>query len=51
MVYPTKGIPFEELTTIDERVDYVHNQFADAQLALNQLLGKEGMYGCSYQRR
>jgi len=43
MVYPERRLPFEELTTIDERVDYVHNQVADAQLALNQLLEKEGM--------
>jgi len=43
MVYPTRRLPFEELTTIDERVDYVHNQVAAVQLALNQLLEKEGM--------
>lgn len=43
MVYPVSRLPFEELTTIDERVDYVHNQVAAVQLALNQLLEKEGM--------
>ncbi len=43
MVYPKYRLPFEELTTIDERVDFVHNQLVDAQLALNQLLEKEGM--------
>jgi len=43
MVYPTHRGPFEELTNIDERVDYVHNQLIDAQLALNQLLQKEGL--------
>ena len=43
MVYPAGRLPFEELTTIDERVDYVHNQLAGAQLALNKLLEKEGM--------
>ncbi|GAI13845.1 unnamed protein product [marine sediment metagenome] len=43
MVYPVSKLPFEELTTIDERVDYVHNQLVAAQLALNQLLEKEGM--------
>ena len=43
MVYPEYKLPFEELTTIDERVDYVHNQLVTAQLALNQLLEKEGM--------
>ena len=42
MVYPTARLPFEELTTIDERVDYVHNQLITAQLALNQLLEKVG---------
>jgi len=43
MQYPSYKLPFEELTTIDERVDYVHNQLAGAQLALNKLLEKEGM--------
>jgi len=43
MVYPKYKLPFEELTTIDERVDYIHNQLVAAQLALNQLLEKEGM--------
>ena len=43
MVYPAHKLPFEELTTIDERVDYVHNQLAASQLALNKLLEKEGI--------
>lgn len=43
MVYPTYKLPFEELTTIDERIDYVHNQLVASQLALNQLLQKEGL--------
>lgn len=43
MAYPEKGLPFEKLTTIDERVDYIHNQVAAVQLALNQLLEKEGL--------
>lgn len=43
MVYPKYKLPFEELTTIDERVDYVHNQVGGVQLALNQLLQKEGL--------
>jgi len=43
MQYPPYRLPFDELTTTDERVDYVHNQLIDAQLALNQLLEKEGM--------
>ena len=41
MIYPTAKLPFEELTSIDERVDYVHNQLVDAQLALDKLLEKE----------
>jgi len=43
MVYPAYKLPFEELTTIDERVDYIHNQVAASQLALNKLLEKEGL--------
>lgn len=57
MVYPVQKLPFEELTTIDERVDFLHNQLAasqdqlaavqdqlgTSQLALNQLLEKEGL--------
>lgn len=43
MVYPAYKLPFEELTSIDERVDYIHNQLAASQLALNQLLEKEGI--------
>jgi hypothetical protein len=43
MVYPEKGLPFEKLTTIDERVDYIHNQLIAVQLGLNQLLEKEGL--------
>jgi len=48
MEYPTQKLPFESLTTIDERVDFIHNQVAavqgqlgTSQLALNQLLEKE----------
>lgn len=40
--YPRYRLPFEELTTIDERVDYVHNQLIESQLALNKLLEKAG---------
>jgi len=40
--YPTYKAPFEELTTIDERVDYIHKQVADVQVALNTILEKEG---------
>ena len=43
MVYPEYKLPFEELTTIDERADYIHNQLKEVQLAMNQLLVKEGM--------
>ena len=43
MVYPKYRLPFEKLTTIDERVDFVHNQLAAVQLTLNKLLEKEGM--------
>ena len=50
MVYPDRKLPFEELTTIDERVDFIHNQISalqgqlgTSQLALNQLLEKEGL--------
>ncbi len=57
MVYPVRKLPFEGLTTIDERVDFVHNQVAatqdqlstvqgqlgDSQAALNLLLEKEGL--------
>lgn len=43
MGYPKYKLPFEELTTIDERVDYVHDQVGGVQLTLNQLLQKEGL--------
>jgi len=43
MAYPRDKLPFEELTTIDERVDYVHNQVGSVQLDLNQLLEREGL--------
>ena len=43
MVYPTRKLPFEGLTTIDERVDYIHDQVAQTQVALNELLKKEGL--------
>ena len=43
MVYPAYKLPFEGLTTIDERVDYIHNQIITSQLALNKLLEKEGL--------
>jgi len=41
--YPRYKLPFEELTTIDERVDFIHNQLVAIQLALNKLLEKEGI--------
>jgi hypothetical protein len=43
MTYPERGLPFDRLTTIDERVDFVHDQVDAVQSALNQLLKKEGL--------
>ncbi|GAH71946.1 unnamed protein product, partial [marine sediment metagenome] len=43
MVYPEYRLPFEELTTIDERVDFIHKQLASVQYAQDKLLAKEGM--------
>lgn len=50
MDYPTEKLPFEDLTSIDERVDFIHNQLVAIQdqigtfqLALNLLLEKEGL--------
>lgn len=43
MVYPVGKGPFEALTTIDERVDFVHNQVSSVQSAISQLLEKEGL--------
>jgi hypothetical protein len=41
MAYPARRLPFEELTSIDERVDFVHDQLTAVQLSLNKLLEKE----------
>jgi len=41
--YPKYKLPFEELTTLDERVDYIHSQLNALQLTLDQLLEKEGI--------
>lgn len=43
MQYPEYRLPFEDLTTIDERVDYIHNQLTGIQLALASLSEKEGV--------
>ena len=43
MVYPLGKQPFEELTSIDERVDYVHGQVAQIQVALDRLLEVRGV--------
>lgn len=43
MVYPTDRQPFEALTTIDERVDFVHNQLSSVQFALDKLLESKGL--------
>jgi len=43
MTYPPRRLPFDKLTTIDERVDYIHGQVSAVQSALNQLLEKEDL--------
>ena len=43
MTYPERRHPFDQLTNIDERVDYVHGQVAQVQFALDKLLEREGM--------
>jgi len=43
MVYPERRQPFESLTQIDERIDFIHGQVAQVQLALDNLLAREGM--------
>lgn len=43
MPYPTHKLPFEELTTIDERIDFVHSQVDSVQAAINTLLEKEAL--------
>jgi len=43
MVYPERRQPFESLTQIDERIDFIHGQVAQIQLALDKLLEREDM--------
>ena len=50
MIYPTQELPFDQLTSIDERVDFIHNQLVavlgqlgNSQAALNLVLEKEGL--------
>ena len=43
MTYPERRLPFDQLTTTDERVDYVHGQLAQVQFALDKLLEREGL--------
>jgi len=43
MTYPPRRLPFEKLTTIDERVDYIHGQVSAVQSALNHLFEKEDL--------
>ena len=43
MVYPERKQPFESLTQIDERIDFIHGQMAQVQLAIDKLLAREGM--------
>ena len=42
MTYPTRKKPFDQLTTIDERVDFIHSQLLEAQVALDKLLEMGG---------
>ena len=43
MTYPERRQPFESLTQIDERIDFIHGQVAQIQLALDKLLEREDM--------
>jgi len=43
MTYPERKQPFEALTQIDERVDFIHGQLTQVQFALDKLLEKEGL--------
>lgn len=43
MTYPDRRQPFDQLTTTDERVDYVHGQLVQIQVTLNNLLTREGL--------
>jgi hypothetical protein len=43
MAYPERRLPFDKLTTVDERVDFIHAQIVDVQIALNKLLEQEGL--------
>jgi len=43
MVYPERRQPFESLTQIDERIDFIHGQMVQVQSALDNLLAREGM--------
>ena len=43
MVYPERKQPFESLTQLDERIDFLHGQVAQVQAALDNLLAREGL--------
>jgi len=43
MTYPERKQPFESLTQIDERIDFIHGQLAQIQTALDNLLAREGL--------
>jgi len=43
MTYPERRQPFDQLTNIDERVDYVHGQLSQVQFALDKLLERDGL--------
>ena len=51
MSYPERKAPFEDLTTIDERVDFVHGQVNGLQVGMDLLLEKEGLPPMSIQTR
>ena len=43
MVYPRRKQPFEALTTLDERVDFIHDQISESQVSLNEIREKVGL--------
>ena len=43
MTYPDRRQPFDQLTTTDERVDYVHGQLSQVQFAVDKLLEREDL--------
>jgi hypothetical protein len=43
MVYPTRKQPFESLTSIDERVDFIHGQISESQVSLDDIRQRIGL--------